>query len=156
MLKKLIVKIFDSVDAGTKNSVGYINSYDETGAKLVSTSSGRGGNGGEAKGKQMNIHNKILQFIKERQMAERCVDNLVYRVSKDEAVEIVKYYLDSFNKLAPTWETQTVMINAEFSIKMASEGEFKMLREFVSSTISLFGVEIYPDWQEYTNKNMYY
>lgn len=104
----------------------------------------------------MNIQQKILQFRKDKQIAGKRVDNLVYRVDKDDGIELVKYYSKIVNGFIQTWETQTLIIDAEFAIKMANDGVFKPLHEFISSMDTLFGVEIHPDWQEFTNKNMYY
>lgn len=98
----------------------------------------------------MNIQQKILTFRKEKQMAGKRVDKLVYRVSKDEAIEIAEFIPESCRDILAT-DT-----DPDFCIQMAKEGIFKPLHELILGMGTLFGVEIHPDWQEYTNKNMYY
>ena len=100
----------------------------------------------------MNIEQKILQFRKEKQLAGKRVENMVYRVSKDEAIDVAEYYITLAYFLFPSFG----MVAPEFAIEMASKGEFKPIHNLILSMDTLFGVEIHPDWQEYTNKNMYY
>ena len=100
----------------------------------------------------MNIQQKILKFRKEKQLAGKRIENLVYRVSKGDAIVIAKLISegrysrhDQFSSPSPG-----------FCIEMAEDGIFKPLHELILHMDTLFGVEIHPDWQEYTNKNMYY
>lgn len=100
----------------------------------------------------MNIQQKILQFRKEKLLAGNRADNLVYRVSKDEAVEVAEYHIRLAFLLFPLSST----IDPEFAIEKANNGVFEPIHKLISSMDKIFGVEIHPDWQEYTNKNMYY
>jgi len=98
----------------------------------------------------MNIQQKILKFRKEKQLAGKRVENMVYRVGKDEAIEFARYISKEFTRV--TFSSP----DPDFCIQMAEDGIFKPLRELILNMDTIFGVEIHPDWQEYTNKNMYY
>jgi len=101
----------------------------------------------------MNIQQKILQFRKEKQLAGKRIENLVYRISKDEAIGIAKLISEERLYRCPSFSSP----DPDFCIQIAEEdGIFKPLRELILHMDTLFGVEIHPDWQEYTNKNMYY
>lgn len=100
----------------------------------------------------MDIQKKILQFRKEKQLAGKRVENMVYRVGKDEALEVAKFMSKNRSLLHRMFATP----DPDFCIEMAEEGFFKPLHELIIQSDTLFGIEIHPDWQEYTNKNMYY
>ena len=98
----------------------------------------------------MNIQQKILQFRKEKQMAGKGIDNLTYRVGKDEAIEVAEFLSKSGRFILADHSAP------EYCIQMAKDGIFKPLHDLILHMDTLFGIEIHPDWQEYTNKNMYY
>jgi len=100
----------------------------------------------------MNIQQKILQFRKEKLIAGKRADNLVYRVSKNEAIEVAKYHIQIAYLLFPL----SSVIDPEFAIEQATNGVFEPIHKLISSMDTIFGVKIHPDWQEYTNKNIYY
>lgn len=100
----------------------------------------------------MNIQQKILQFRKEKLIAGKRADNLVYRISKHEAIEVAEYHIQLEYLLFPLSST----IDPLFAIEKASNGVFEPIHKLISSMDTIFGVEIHPDWQEYTNKNMHY
>jgi len=100
----------------------------------------------------MEIQQKILQFRKEKQLAGKCIATLVYRVNKDEAIEIAKFLSGKYHFLCREFSSP----DPDFCIQMARDGIFKPLHELIIHMDTMFGVEIHPDWQEYTNKNMYY
>ena len=93
----------------------------------------------------MNIQQKILQFRKEKQLAGKRIDDLVYRVSKNEAIEVAQFLSKSGRFILADHSAP------EFCIQMAKEGIFKHLHDLVIDMENLFGIEIHPDWQEYTN-----
>ena len=98
----------------------------------------------------MSIQQKILQFRKYNQMSGKRVDTLVYRASKDEAIEVAEFLSKSCRDILADHS------DPEFCIQKAKQGIFKPLHDLILDMNTLFGVEIHPDWQEYTNKNMYY
>lgn len=97
----------------------------------------------------MNIQQKILNFRKDKLMLGKPVTGLVYRVNKDEAIEVAEFMRTLDRQLSTN-------CCPESAIYMANEGIFKPLHELILHMGTFFGIEIHPDWQEYTNKNTYY